>query len=85
MTFVGYRIKSFRSQHRSFLIVVIKKTWIPIVAKVLRKKLKMNCFGGSDLGEYVALNFVEKPEVVDKLIKMFTTVPCTMIDNRGII
>lgn len=90
MKSVGSSLLKFRkstSNQRSFLVVVIKKTWIPVIAKVLREKLGMNCFGGFNLGEdRIALNFVEKPEIIDKLIGMFATVPnCIMIDNRGTI
>lgn len=70
---------------RSFLVVIVKKTWLPVVAKVLREKLGMTCFGGGEFGEYLILNFVEKPEVIDKLIGIFSTIPHRiMIDNRGL-
>ena len=70
---------------RSFLVVIVKKNWLPVVAKVLREKLGMDCFGGGEFGEYLILNFVEKPEIVDKLIGIFGTIPHRiMIDNKGL-
>lgn len=72
---------------RSFLVVIVAKAWLPVIAKVLSDKLNMEYFGGGRFGknsEYILLNFIERPEVIDKLVAIFGDIPHSiMIDNKG--